>query len=158
MYDTVYQISEEYELRPFFIMDPGKLGLPEELASDSRRNEEWGKYLRAHYYSFSGNNLWISASNNNKWIQFMANSETGKVTGITEIKDDIIGWRGVPYRETANGEYLVQEIYAQYYKDHVDEAIVHEDVKYPDLQKKLKETLLSADEELDMILLYYKLK
>lgn len=158
MYDTVYQINEEYKISPFFIIDPGKLRLPEDLASDTRRSDEWGKYLRAHYYFFSGNNIIISASHNKKWIPFLASIKSGELTGLSEIKNDLIGWISIPFIETMDGQYLVQEISAQYYKEHIDEAIIHEDVKFPELQKKLRETLENAGEELDMILLYYKLK
>ena len=139
-------------------MDPGRLGLPEELASDIRRSDEWRKYLRTNYYYFSEKRLMISASNNSKWIQFSADMESKEVIGISDIKDDLIGWRSLPFRSSQDGKYLVHEINAPYYSEHVEEAIINEDVKLPELQKKLREILLNADEELDMILVFYKLK
>ena len=158
LYDTIYQINENYEIQPFFVMDPGRLRLPEDLATDFNRSDEWGNYLRANYYYFSGKDLLISASYKKKWLMYHVDFKSKEVTGLSEIKDDLLGGRSLPYYGTKDGNYLVHEIYVPYYKDHIDDAIIHDDVKFPEIQKQLREALLNAGDEVDMILIYYKLK
>jgi len=157
LHDTVYQLNDEYELQPFFVMDPGKMKLPEHIATDFNRSKEWRNYLRTNRFYFSGNTLMISGSLNG-WKHFDVDMDSQQITTLSEIRDDLVGWRSPPTECSMDGQYLIQRIYVQIYKDNIDNLVLNEDVIFPDIKEKIITEIKNANENTDIILLYYKLK
>lgn len=157
-YDTIYSLSNDLQLKAKYVFDVGNLGLPIKIAEDFDRTDEWINYLRMHRYFFTGNDLVISGSYK-KWVHFKANLKDGTLSCFDEIKDDLIGYRSIPYEQTQDGKYLVQQVYVQHVKDNIDMYFPdQEDVKFPKIRDHLKELIISADENTDIILLYYRIR
>mgnify|MGYP000925070456 CR=1 FL=1 len=54
LYDTIYSISNDLQLKARYVFDVGNLGLPTKIAEDFSRSKEWINYLRIHRYFFTG--------------------------------------------------------------------------------------------------------
>ncbi|MCK5821144.1 MAG: 6-bladed beta-propeller [Bacteroidales bacterium] len=157
LYDTIYSISDDTQFEARYIFDVGNLGLPIKIAEDFNRSQEWINYLRVHRYFTTGDNLVISGAYK-KWVHFIANLKDGTIKCYNEIKDDLIGYRSIPYDQTQDGKYLVQQIHVQYAKDNLETMFPKQDVQFPEKRDKLKELITSADENTDVILVYYRIK
>lgn len=155
--DTVYKLNKKYEPEPFFAMDPGEHRIPADLLDAIDRSQEWQKYLRMDRIFLTGEDLFLSGYMN-KWILLRVNLKTGQTICSNEITDDILGLRTFLESRSVHSDYIYRTIYVPYYKEHLNQLFINDNPSNKPLQDKLRKILAEAPDDLEMIVLLYKVK
>lgn len=155
--DTIYSLDSCYNLNPVLVMNAGKHRLPADLALDFNKRDLWKNYLRTHAYCSVPQGFLIAGNMEDK-VYFHIDIKNRKVKCIKEIKDDLMGFRGIPIEMSVDGQYLVKMVRIQHYSGNAEGMFVSKEVKYPEIQARLKTVAQNGNDQIDIVLLLYKLK
>lgn len=155
--DTIYQLNRDYHPEPFLVMDPGKLRIPPEVLNDFTRNQEWINYLRMSQVFIMKDRIFLSGSMKRS-KQFLIDRKTGESICTEMLTDDLLGLKTWFEDRSVQSDYLFRTIYVPVFKDHLDAIFVNDNPKFKSLQEKLRKTMAEASDELEMIVVLYKVK
>jgi hypothetical protein len=155
--DTVYQLNREYHLEPFLVMDPGKLRIPPEILDDFNRMQEWNNYLRMHQV-FIMKDLILLEGGMKRSKQFLIDRKTGQTVCSEMLDDDMLGLKTWFEDRSVQSDYLFRTIYIPVFKGHLDAIFNNDNPKLKSLQEKLRKTMAEASDEIEMIVVLYKVK
>jgi hypothetical protein len=156
-YDTIYSVSDNYDLHPIYLLDVGNNQASHNIATGPNRPDIGRDYLHTERY-FAGENKMLVSAYFTSRVYYNIDLNNGDVKCYDKINYDLLGYERFPRDIPQDGKYLVQPLYvSSFNKKSIINQYGYNEVRFQDIQQKIKDLVINADDDMEVILLYYKL-
>jgi hypothetical protein len=128
------------------------------VLTNPRDYKELSKYFRLQLVFYFENHFLIGGIENGQSFYFLINRKTGASIVSDKITDDLLGLKGPIQGCSIDNDFLVGSLFVPTLKGNLNIKIDTKNLVNTSVQNKLVKTITEAPEDLDMIIVLYKVK
>ncbi|HBB93130.1 MAG TPA: hypothetical protein DC042_15805 [Bacteroidales bacterium] len=151
--DTLFRLTKKLEPEPYLILN----NLPEtaDPASAPQRGPESSASVKINNFLILNNFILVSGRKE-KALFYQVNRTTQEVVYSEKLTDDLLGLHAAFDGVTENSSHMMQLIFLDVYRENPDILFQTDKPVNPAVQARLRQAIKEADDEVQVILVFYK--